>query len=53
MRGDVDRCVGLTRPDVVMSTAKEWPGGGSYEGQGDMRRFFEEFLGDFARSAAN
>jgi ketosteroid isomerase-like protein len=47
--GDVDRCIGLTQPDVVLSTAREWPGGGRYDGQDEIGRFLEEFLGDFAR----
>ena len=45
--GDLDRCLALTRPDFAMATAKEWPGGGVYEGQAAVRAFLEEYIGDW------
>jgi ketosteroid isomerase-like protein len=41
---DIDRCLSLTWPDLSMATAEEWPGGGTYRGQTEVRRFLEEFL---------
>jgi hypothetical protein len=48
-RGDLDHCLSLTPPGFTMDTAREWPGGGSYSGHGQVRSFLEEFIGDWER----
>ncbi len=41
---DVDRALAFGDTDFVISTADEWPGGGTYEGPERVRAFLEEFL---------
>ena len=47
--GDVDRCLLLSSPELTVKTAREWPGGGSYSGERDVRAFLEQFLDPWER----
>ncbi|MQA74393.1 MAG: DUF4440 domain-containing protein [Solirubrobacterales bacterium] len=42
--GDLERQLSFGTPDLVMTTADEWPGGGRYAGREEVRRFVTEFL---------
>ena len=46
--GDVDALLHRADPGIVMATAREWPGGGVYRGADEVRRFIQEFRGDWA-----
>jgi ketosteroid isomerase-like protein len=41
--GELERQLSLATPDLVLTTAPEWPGGGRYAGREEVRRFVREF----------